>query len=131
MKKEIVCTNCARNITEEEISEAGGLQKDILDHLNNDSEPFLASMSLFWPDTVMKTTITKNIECFNCSYLIKNIKLDVLAQGKWSEETQNEITTPSFGGFAKIINIQLQMKLEEFDGTLFKKDLLNNYYHSD
>ena len=64
--KEILCKNCGRKISELEINVVSGLRNDILDHLNNDSEPFLASMSLFWPDSVMKTTITK-VDCTLCT----------------------------------------------------------------
>jgi hypothetical protein len=43
----------------------------ILEHLNKSSEPYLAMMSLIWPDKVLKTTITRELKCVNCLNFIQ------------------------------------------------------------
>ena len=81
----MACKSCAKEMNKEEInacfqtSEAKNL---ILEHLNKSSEPYLAMMSLIWPDKVLKTTITRELKCVNCLNFIQNIKLDIIVTGE-------------------------------------------------
>ena len=106
---EMACKSCAKLVNKEEInvcfqtSEAKNL---ILEHLNKSSEPYLAMMSLIWPDKVLKTTITRDLKCANCLNLIQNVNLDIVATGEWKEGVETETLQDYFDGFTDF-NVQL------------------------
>ena len=80
----MACKSCAKEVNKEEINDSyqtSEAKNSILEHLNKSSEPYLAMMSLIWPDKVLKTTITRDLKCADCLNFIQNIKLDIIATG--------------------------------------------------
>ena len=122
---EMACKSCAKLVNKEEInvcfqtSEAKNL---ILEQLNKSSEPYLAMMSLIWPDKVLKTTITRDLKCADCLNFIQNIKLDIIATGEWNEGIETEANVYGSYGFT-----------DYFDGFTDLEVQLNkeNLFHND